>query len=169
MKDRFKTLLIGIGNPNMGDDAIGLLVANEIKKQELNIDTEVLYYISFEILDKIIGYDKVIIVDAADIGLQLGDIDLLTYSDIKGSEYLHNSHGLNLYQVIKVGYEVFNSNMPKNIYLLLIQTGKINSFKRGINRKLKENVPHIIERIKSVIGLKSLLPKEEIKCGTKLR
>ncbi len=136
MKDTYTTLVLGIGNPNMGDDGIGIKVTDEIKRQGLEIATDCLYYISFEILDKIIGYNRVIIVDAADFGMKYSDISLVTYRNISQNLYLANSHGLSLYHVLKLGYEVFNDQMPDQLYLLLVQTGKIERFKREIDKKI---------------------------------
>lgn len=133
----------------MGDDAIGIEIVNSIIKSNINTCAQVLFYISFEILDKITTYDNVIIVDAADVGWQYGEYNLLNYNNISENMYIKNSHGISLFHVLKIGYEVFN-NMPTNLYILLIQTGKINDFKKNIDQKLILRIPHIINKIDSI-------------------
>jgi len=146
-------LIIGIGNPNMGDDAIGIEIVNEIKRQNLEVDTEVLFYISFELLDKIIGYDHVIIIDAANLGREYGEIVHLTYKDLSHSMYLKNSHGISIYHVLKTGYMVLDEDMPKELDIFLIETKEIQEVKKGINQKLKDNIPTIIEHIKEILKI----------------
>ncbi len=145
----YKNIVIGIGNPNMGDDAIGIEIVNCIEKlnTQINLDTHILFYISFEIIDKILPYKNVIIVDAADLGWKYGEWKFLKYNDINDSLYIKNSHNVSLFQILKTGYQIFDNNMPKNLYILLIQTKTTMIFKKGIGKELRANIPSIIEEI----------------------
>ncbi len=147
MEHRDKYLIMGIGNPNMGDDAIGIEIVNNIKNKDKGIETEILFYISFEILDKILGYEHVIIIDAADIGLVYGQWKFLSYMDLSQNMYIKNSHGITLFHVLKTGYEIFENKMPKELDIVLIQTGKITDFEEGINPDLKAHIPYITKEI----------------------
>ncbi|HID65956.1 MAG TPA: hydrogenase maturation protease [Aquificaceae bacterium] len=62
-----KVIVVGIGNPIMGDDSVGIRVVEELKK-EVEVDTAILTTTTFEVLDKIMGYDKAIIVDGIKSG-----------------------------------------------------------------------------------------------------
>ncbi len=134
----------------MGDDAIGIEIVKEIEKINIPVKTEILYYISFELMDKLMGYKKAIIIDAADIGITYGDFVWKKYSDLDGSLRIMNSHGIGIYHVIETGYKLFNELMPESIDILLIQTGKIENFKR-INKKLRDRIPLIVQSIKKHI------------------
>ena len=140
MKD---ILILGIGNPHMGDDAIGIEIVKEIEKMNIPVKTEILYYISFELMDKLMGYKKAIIVDAADICIAYGDFVWKKYSDLDDNLSIKNSHGIGIYHVIDTGYKLFNELMPEIIDILLIQTGKIENFKR-MNKDYVDKIKRLL-------------------------
>jgi len=60
------TLIVGLGNPYHGDDAIGIIVARqlyEMIKDNEPIDFLELSVSNFELTERIVGYKRVIIVD----------------------------------------------------------------------------------------------------------
>ena len=61
-----KTIVLGIGNPKLGDDGVGVHVANELKNQIKNPSVTIDEAITggMNLLDLILGYDKAIIIDA---------------------------------------------------------------------------------------------------------
>jgi hydrogenase maturation protease len=60
-----KILVLGVGNPILSDDGVGIHVARELKKRKAKgIDVEELAASGLEFLDVVRGYDKVIIIDA---------------------------------------------------------------------------------------------------------
>ncbi len=70
-----KTLLVGLGNDFMGDDGVGVAVAKIIEKRGLppNVDIIEGSINGFTLLWLMPKYDRVIIVDAADMGLEPGE------------------------------------------------------------------------------------------------
>src|SRR5512136_2152171 len=61
-----KTIILGVGNEILGDDGVGVHVANELKKHiknpEITIDEGITG--GMNLLELILGYDKAIIIDA---------------------------------------------------------------------------------------------------------
>ncbi|MBE3050465.1 hydrogenase maturation protease, partial [Candidatus Bathyarchaeota archaeon] len=58
-------LVLGVGNPILSDDGVGIHVARELKKREMpGVDVEELAASGLELLDVVRGYDKVVIIDA---------------------------------------------------------------------------------------------------------
>jgi hydrogenase maturation protease len=69
-----KTLILGLGNPFRGDDGVGTAVIAALNSQELTSDVVVLDGGTPGLETVLIwqGYQRVIIVDAADMGMQPG-------------------------------------------------------------------------------------------------
>ena len=69
-----KTLILGLGNPFRGDDGVGLAVIAALDSQELSPDVVVLDGGTPGLESVLIwqGYQRVIIVDAADMGMRPG-------------------------------------------------------------------------------------------------
>ena len=61
-----KTLVLGIGNPILQDDGVGIHVINELRPHLKNskVTMDIAYTGGMNLLDMIRGFDKVILVDA---------------------------------------------------------------------------------------------------------
>jgi len=61
-----RTLVLGIGNPFLGDDGIGFDIAQELARviKDENVDVKDASLPGLNLLELIVGYDKAIIIDA---------------------------------------------------------------------------------------------------------
>ena len=111
-----KSLIIGLGNPIMGDDAIGCVCAQAIKEvldpMDLDgVEVDQFYRGGISLMERLIGYDRALIIDAInDSGKSTGSVTHLSLDDIPS----------------------FNSNSPHD-----------GSFKIAIDfgRKMGEHLP----------------------------
>jgi hydrogenase maturation protease len=142
MNNRF--LVCGIGNPMLKDDRAGIEVAERIEKSDLNVAIEIIYGVGFEVNDKIMGYDDVIIIDAAKVGKPPGTVTEVTIDDIFSDHELASSHAVTLGSTLKVGYELFPEEMPKNLKIVLIEAEDYFEFTKecsnGVNRAIDKVV-----------------------------
>ena len=116
-----KYLVCGIGNPMLKDDRAGIEVAERIAASSLNVDTEIIYGVGFEVNDKIMGYDDVVIIDACKIGYTPGTIIETSVDDIFADHQLASSHAVTLGSTLKVGYDLFPDEMPEHLNIILIE------------------------------------------------
>jgi len=146
-----KVIVVGIGNPIMGDDSVGIRVVEELKK-EVKVDTAILTTTTFEVLDKIMGYDKAIIVDGIKSGNEPGTIYELTVDDVFYTYSFTNTHNLSLATTLKLGYLIFPEKMPKYIKLIAVEVENID-FGKDCSPKVKDAIPKVIEMIKKELDL----------------
>jgi len=61
-----KTIVLGVGNPILSDDGVGIHVSQQIKQRikDPNVIVEEALTGGMNLLDLILGYDKAIIIDA---------------------------------------------------------------------------------------------------------
>ncbi len=104
-----KTIVIGIGNPYVKNDSVGIEVAERLRNK---LDVELFSTTSIDIIYSIMGYDKAIFVDS----LSCEGIHLV---DVKKSAYT-NTHNINLQTMLKIGFELFPDEMPE---ILIIGVG----------------------------------------------
>lgn len=114
-------LICGIGNPMLKDDRAGIEVAERLERAGLPVDVEIIYGVGFEVLDKIMGYAEVIIIDAAKIGHPPGTIHRVSVDDIFSDHLLASSHAVTLGSTLKAGLQLFSDEMPKKLSILLIE------------------------------------------------
>ena len=75
------TLVIGLGNPLVTDDSVGLRVVEQLRPLLANrTDVEVAedYWGGLRLMERMIGFDRAIVVDAIQTGSPAGTVHLLT-------------------------------------------------------------------------------------------
>jgi len=153
-----KTLVLGIGNPILGDDGVGVHVAQELAKQIKDdaITVEDASTGGLNLLDIIPGYDKVIIIDAimTEEG-EPGEIYRLRPEDFFKSVHLATSmHDANLPTVIEMGNKLIPEEMPSEIVIFAIEVEEIDKFTEEMTVKVKEAVPKVVDLVLGELGKK---------------
>ncbi|MBT8764438.1 hydrogenase maturation protease [Desulfohalobiaceae bacterium Ax17] len=143
-----KNLVLGIGNPLLTDDRAGIEVVEEIVREGLPVDTEILYTVGFEVIDKVLGYESVIVVDASKLGHSPGTIVQASLDDIFNTHALVNSHAITLGTTLKTGYILFPDEMPSNLRIILIEVDDIDHFSDQCTPKVKSSVHKVVKIIK---------------------
>jgi len=145
MKKKF--LVCGIGNPMLKDDRAGIEVAERIEASDLDVDTEIIYGVGFEVNDKVMGYDDVIVIDAAKIGKPPGTITQVSVEDIFADHKLVSSHAVTLGSTLKVGYELFPEQMPGRLQIILIEAEDYFEFTRECSAPVNTAIAEVFDLI----------------------
>lgn len=144
-----KTLVVGIGNPNFKDDGVGLKIVEELQGV---VDTVSLLNISFQIIDSILGYDKVIIVDGVKSGTEPGSIVEFS-SDYWANIYASGTHNLSIFEIIRIGYKLFPEEMPKEIKIIGVEVEDVETLSRECSSKVFAAIPEAVARIKEYLNI----------------
>lgn len=155
-----KTLILGIGNPILCDDAVGILAVRELRKHispSESITYEETSVAGVNLLDIMCGYDNVIILDAVQTNSPIGHIHIQDVSGINASlkkECYH--HNLTLFQTIELGKRM-KMPMPSNILIVAIEAKDVISFTKELTPELEEKFPEIVENILTEIKSRKLI------------
>ncbi|MBL7065411.1 MAG: hydrogenase maturation protease [Anaerolineae bacterium] len=78
-------LILGLGNPLRGDDGVGCRVAEELARRELPPGVQALDggAAGLRLLDLLEGWERVVIVDAAEMGRRPGEFVRFTPTDVR--------------------------------------------------------------------------------------
>lgn len=145
-----KRLLLGIGNPFLKDDRAGLEVVARARALGCPWDTEELYTVGFELLDKIRGYEEVVIVDASQWGHPPGTILELEGEVLRApSTSTINTHALTLGHTLEVGYSILPEEMPKRLKVILIEAGEIDQFSDKFSPEVERAVAEVVHRLQA--------------------
>lgn len=147
-----KCVVVGIGNPYLQDDRAGVVIVELLEKEGLDCHTEVVYTVGFEVMDKIRGYERAIIVDACMLGNEPGSILEVTVDDIFSTHSLVNSHAITLGTTLKTGLLCFPEEMPADIRIILIEVKAIKEFTQQMSPEVEVAVEAVVERIKARIA-----------------
>jgi len=146
-------LLLGLGNPILGDDAIGILVAQSIAENRSDeIDVEEISASGIEVMELMLDREKVIIVDAIMLpDKSPGDVIKLNEEDFEKSVHGSSPHGVNLSTAIALGRQVTPQRMPKEIVFYAMQAEDVSTFTEELSSGVSEKLPELIELVEKEI------------------
>ncbi len=138
-----KTLILGLGNPYLSDDSAGLLVIRELEKRLSNPDVSLneTSLAGITLLDFIVGYDKVIIVDAIQSpGGEPGSVYRLTPEQFDTSCHTTSSHDIGVIAAIELGRRL-ELSMPQEIDIIAIEAGDVVTLREGCTPEVEKAIP----------------------------
>lgn len=144
-----KAIVVGIGNPMLKDDRVGIEVVEALKDHDPCMETAILYSVGFDVLDTILGYEKAIIVDACQMGMASGSIIEIDPEEMFDHKNLVNSHAITLGSTLQTGLILYPDEMPKELKLILVEVEDISTFSTECTPVVRHAIADVVERIQS--------------------
>lgn len=150
-----KIALIGLGNPYVGDDSIGIKIVEAIQTNyPLSESIDVLPDLSLSgigLVEVFRGYDKVIIVDAIlTKNHQVGEIVVFTPDDLTDTLHTTDFHNMDFFSAVQFAKHLY-TDIPEDITLIGIEIEKANEFTYEISNQLKQNYTKIVDQVYSIL------------------
>lgn len=146
-----KILLVGIGNKNRCDDAIGLLIAEKIKSRNYN-NVDVIFDSGnlLNLLDILPQYNPIIFVDAITSNKNYGSLIKIDCNKKEIPKYIFtSSHLIGISQFIRLAKML--NKFPQNCILFGIE-GKNFSFGEKISEEIITKTDFYIKEIEKEIN-----------------
>jgi hydrogenase maturation protease len=144
-----KTLVLGLGNLILSDDGAGIRVAQEVGKQlnDPQITVSETSAAGLSLLDSIVGYDKVIIIDAIQTQKgQAGQIYRMKPEDFSFAKHLSSPHQINLVTALKLG-KMLDLAMPQKITIFAVEAKDIASFSEKCTPEVERAIPEVVKMV----------------------
>jgi hydrogenase maturation protease len=126
-----KTIIIGIGNPILTDDAAGIAVAQLMQERihgRRDIAVTTLSAGGIRLLDAMTGYDRAIIVDAMAPGTgPTGTIRRVALADLGGTWNTASIHDMNLPTALAMG-RMLGMSLPDQLDIWGIEGKDLDTF-----------------------------------------
>lgn len=100
-----RTLVLGLGNALLGDDSVGLRVVQHVQSHlefHPDIDVDEDTGGGLRLMERLIGYDRAVLVDAQCSGGEPGTVDVLPV-DVIPTQHSHSAHDVNLRMALELG------------------------------------------------------------------
>jgi len=140
--------VLGIGNPMHGDDGIGPRVVEQLRQLGLPVEVEALDAgaAGFDLLNWLNGPQRVIIVDAADVGLEAGQFARFTTEqvELKGAAEGAGSHQTGLAEVLALA-RALERPLPE-IVVFGVQPGSLE-WGMGLTAEVEAAVPLLVRAV----------------------
>jgi hydrogenase maturation protease len=123
------TLVLGMGNPILSDDGVGLLVAERLRQLPLPPGVEVLQseVAGLRLLELVRGFTRVIIIDALISGREPGEVVRYEAREFKGGQRYGSAHSLGLDTVLELG-RTLRYPMPEEVVVYAIEAADVETF-----------------------------------------
>ncbi|MFC1750966.1 hydrogenase maturation protease [Pseudomonadota bacterium] len=149
-----KTIIIGIGNPLLGDDGVGVHVAQllQTRIQNPSITVDEAFTGGMNLLDLIKGYEKAILIDTIQRKNQkIGTVARYDLSDLP-TIHSHNPHDTSLVEAISLAKNLGDDQIPEQIIIYGIAIHHpCTEFTEEMSPSIQEAIPNIINMIISDI------------------
>lgn len=160
-----KTLIIGLGNPILTDDGVGVKVAYKLQER---INPEVHPWLTVKeasaggirLMETLLGYQRVIIIDAyllQEENMNPGRIHRMTLDDLRSvspTQHSTSAHDTSLVTALDtaayLGYQV-----PGEIIIYAVEVENILEFGEEPTPAVAEAIPEVVERILGELDLRS--------------
>ena len=150
-----KTIVIGLGNPILGDDGVGWRVVEEIQKDlsaSPMIDFGYLSVGGIGLMEQLIGYDRAILIDAFVAEAEdVGSILIRRLNDLPNYSAFHitSAHDTSLQNAIEMG-KTMGAHLPEDVTVIGVAIRQISDFGEELSPPVAAAVPeaaHIASKL----------------------
>jgi hydrogenase maturation protease len=156
-----ETLVIGLGNPILGDDGVGWVIAEKVQKtladrpspgaekQTVRIDFASLGGLS--LMERLTDTERVILIDSMYTGKKpIGSVSRFMLSELPDLNAGHSAsaHDTSLRNALSVGRSM-NINLPEddNVIIVAIEAEDVYDFSEELSQSVAEAVPQAVKMV----------------------
>ena len=145
-----KTLVVGLGNPLLGDDGVGWHVAERLREKQLlwpGVEIDTLALGGIGLMERLVGYRRAIIIDALKTGhFPTGSVHSFSLDELENqfAGHLGSAHETNLQTALVMGREL-GADLPEEVVVVAIESPYIFDFSDQLSAEVAAAV-EIAER-----------------------
>jgi len=153
-----KTLVIGLGNPILGDDGVGWHVADEIAKYTAdspNVEVDCVSLGGLSLMERLTGSNRVILIDAIFTGRKPnGTVRQISLEDLPDLTSGHSAsvHDTSLRNALSIGRSM-DIPLPedKDIIVVAIETENVYDFSQELSPAVAAAVPQTVKVVMDLL------------------
>jgi hydrogenase maturation protease len=155
---KMKTLIIGLGNPILGDDGVGWKVAEELssvvgRQSSVEVDTAALGGLS--LMERMLGYDRVVLVDSMETGYSpVGSVRSFPLASLPDpmSGHSASTHDTSLITALKTA-ESIGAHIPKRVDVVAVEAQNVYDFSEELSPLVAAAVPVAVEKVVELLNI----------------
>ncbi len=154
-----KTLVLGLGNPILSDDGIGVRVAQEVRhrlSESVDITVSEVSVGGLDLMEAMIGYERVILIDAIQLETdhpgKIHRMSLKDLRDISPTQHSTSPHDTSLITALEMA-QVIGLEIPKDITIFAIEVRNILEFGEELTPSVAAALPEAIDMVMHELSL----------------
>lgn len=159
-----KTLIVGLGNPILGDDGAGWKVAEEVERllpslfqgegQGMRVDVDCVSLGGLSLMERLIGYQRAIVIDT--IGTRQHPIGMAYHFRLDDlydptSGHTTAAHDVSLMKAIEIGRSL-GAPLPDQIDVVAIESPYVYDFSEDLTPSVAAAVPQAVELVMQLLS-----------------
>jgi hydrogenase maturation protease len=153
-----KTLIVGLGNPILGDDGVGWRVAEEVEKRLANrpeVQVDCFSLGGLSLMERLTGYERVVLIDSIFTGAKpVGTVGLFPLTELadQTSGHTASTHDTSLRNALKVGRSM-DISLPRDedVFIVAIEAENVYDFSETLSPQVNAAVPHAVQAVLQLI------------------
>mgnify|MGYP001044037611 CR=1 FL=1 len=171
-----KTLVIGLGNPILGDDGVGWRVAEEVAEQisqrisgeairkrrlpediptyswssgQESIEVDCLAVGGLSLMERMIGSDRAILIDALSTGQSpQGSVFCFPLDELanRAAGHLSSAHDTTIQNAISVGRSL-GAKLPEEVIIVAVESTNVYDFSERLSPAVEAAVPIAVQKV----------------------
>lgn len=150
-----KTVVIGLGNPILTDDSVGIKVSREVKDRLAEqyersgdtVDIKEVYAGGIRLMDAMTGYDRACIVDAMVTGrFSPGQVSEFALEELCSTRNIVCTHDTNLATALELG-RMLDLHLPSVVKIWGIEARDVTTFGEQLSEEIEDAVPVAVSAI----------------------
>ena len=160
--DRRSTLVLGLGNPILGDDGVGWHVIDELVRRAASeprvrdalrdVELDRLAVGGLELMERLVGYDRAVIVDAMIGGAEVGSVSAQPLEEVAGrlAGHLDSAHDVTLTLALSAG-RALGAELPKDITVVGIGVSIVDEFDDRLTPEVAVAIGPAVESVLALL------------------
>lgn len=148
-----RTLIVGIGSTIRGDDGVGVHAARQLRQRTLPAEVDVIELgtAGLGLLDHVVGYDRLIVLDAIVSGEEPGVVRLLAGDDVARGAHLAAGHEADLPTTLALGRTLVAKRMPAEVTVVTVEVGNLTSFSEHLTVEVEAAIPEMLATVEQLL------------------
>ncbi|MGD0122422.1 MAG: hydrogenase maturation protease [Candidatus Limnocylindrales bacterium] len=156
------TIVVGLGNPVLGDDGVGWRVADEVERRLAagpsggpgsDVQIQRLGVGGLRLMECLTGYETAILVDAAEFpDGPIGEVRACLFEDLAdyAAGHLDSAHDASLRTALALGRRL-GADLPAIIHAVTVQARRTDEFSEELSPEVAAAVPGAAEAVLAII------------------
>lgn len=152
-----KTLVVGLGNPILGDDGVGWRVAEAVKVARPSLNVSCLSLGGLSLMENLIGYQRAILIDSIQTGTGLvGEVYTLDLDDLPDLSAGHTTavHDTSLQTALSLGRQM-GADLPLDIEVVAVETERVYDFSEELTPAVAAAIPKAVTAVLDLLDCES--------------
>jgi hydrogenase maturation protease len=158
-----KTLIIGLGNPILGDDGVGWKVAERVRQRlesgagdlrDLSdVDVNCVSLGGLSLMEQMVGYERVILVDSMQTGQgEAGVVRVFKLEELPNPFLGHSAstHDASLITALETGRKM-GLKLPDEVIIIAVEAARVYDFSEELSPPIVSAVPKMVEAVLGVL------------------